>query len=81
MDDDQNESISKETEEKHEVKEDGQVGAQEVITLPATRSYRCGVLVLVIIIGEIHQVFHLQLNKNRKAARVGKKRSLLQAEL
>lgn len=61
MDDDQNEPISNETEEKHEVKEDGEMGAQEVFTSPATRRYRCGVVV-VIVIDESH-VFHLHLKK------------------
>lgn len=61
MDDDQNEPISNETEEKHEVKEDGQMGAQEIITRPATRRYGCGVVVVIIIV-ECH-VFHLQLKE------------------
>lgn len=66
MDDDQNEPISNKTEDKHEVKEDRQMGAQEVITLPATWRYGCGVVVFIFIfIGKCY-VFHLQLKECTK---------------
>lgn len=59
MNDDQNESISNETEEKHEVKEDGEMGTQKVITVSAARWYRCGVVIVIVI--EECCVFHLEL--------------------
>lgn len=49
MDDDQNEAIANETEEKHKVKEDGQMCAEEVITRPATRRYGRGVVVIIVV--------------------------------
>lgn len=59
MQDDQNQPISTEAEEKHDVEKDGEPGPQEVIAQPATRRYWGGVVIIIAVVVVECCIFHL----------------------